>query len=622
MEYETSGPAAVSSVRAVVTPAASQERRKLKRSVVGRWDTAFLMLAAIIVLDTLGAVSSYGAQAFTWLIVMIVFFLLPYGLLTAELGTTFPEEGGPYVWVKLAFGRAAAAVVSVMYWVDNPIWLAGTLAITAMATFSTFFVNLSLTWQYVFGLLFVWAGITSVILALKFGKWVASIGAIVRVLLMAFFTVTVLVYAGMHGIHGLGGGAFKPTWIVFLAATPILIFNLEGFELPSSASEELKNPQKDVPFAVLRSGIATVLFYGLPILAILIVLPASQLSNVDGFVDAIKTVFIVYGGHTTSAGVVLTGAGKVLADIVAVGVIFGLLSSAVVWLIGSDRTQAVAALDGAAPRALGYFSRRFGTPIGVNMLSGVVATIVLVLSLTLTSGNASKYFSVTLGLVISMVTITYVLIFPSVIRLRYKYPNVERPYRIPGGTVGLWIVGILTTAWAAFTTIAIIYPGIGTAHPDDSLPSGFAGQRLQYELSQLIPLGVMVLIGLLFYALGRRTRLEAAQVEAPEAEATEAEAAQAEATQAEAPAAEATQAEAPAAEATQAEAPAAEAPAAETPQAEAPAAETPQAEAPAAETPQAEAPAAETPEVKAARVEAPEAEAARVEAPEAEATQE
>ena len=70
--------------------------------------------AAIIVLDTLGGVSSYGAQAFTWLVVMVVFFLVPYGLITAELGTAFAEEGGPYVWVKLAFGRLAAAVVAIM----------------------------------------------------------------------------------------------------------------------------------------------------------------------------------------------------------------------------------------------------------------------------------------------------------------------------------------------------------------------------------------------------------------------------------------------------------------------------------------------------------------------------
>ena len=107
MEQEAADLALAPSVHAVDTAAASEERKKLRRSV-GRLDTAFLMLAAIIVLDTLGAVSSYGAQSFTWLIVMIIFFLVPYGLITAELGSTFPEEGGPYVWVKLAFGRAPA----------------------------------------------------------------------------------------------------------------------------------------------------------------------------------------------------------------------------------------------------------------------------------------------------------------------------------------------------------------------------------------------------------------------------------------------------------------------------------------------------------------------------------
>ena len=489
------------------TVAASEERKKFRRSV-GRLDTTFLMLAAIVVLDTLGAVSSYGAQSFTWLIVLLVFFLVPYGLIVAELGTAFPEEGGPYVWVKLAFGRAAAAVVAVMYWVDNPIWIAGTLVITAMATFSAFFVGLSLAWEYIFGLLFIWAAIASVITALKWGKWVATIGAAVRIILIAFFTISVAIYAAEHGVHGFGAGAFSPTWAVFLAAAPILIFNVEGFELPSNASEELKNPQKDVPFAILRSGIGTVILYGVPILLILLVLPVSRLSNVSGFVDAMKQVFVVYGGHLTKDGVVLTGAGTVLADIGAVGVIFALLSAGVIWLIGSDRTQAVAGFDGAAPRTLGYFSKRLGTPIAVNLLSGVVATIILVMALQLTSGNTAKYFSATLGLVISMVTFTYVLIFPAVIKLRYSHPNVERPYRIPGGMAVVWVCGLVAAAWCALTTLAILWPGIGTSDPDASLPEGFGGQRLQYELSQIIPLAVMILIGLAFYASGAKTRRE------------------------------------------------------------------------------------------------------------------
>ncbi|MGH3179112.1 MAG: hypothetical protein ACRDPF_35200, partial [Streptosporangiaceae bacterium] len=77
------------------------------------------------------------------------------------------------------------------------------------------------------------------------------------------------------------------------------------------------------------------------------------------------------------------------------------------------------------------------------------------------------------------------------------------------GTAGLWVAGILTTAWALFTTIAIIYPGIGTSDPNASLPSGFSGERTQYTLSQVIPLAVMVLIGLAFYASGAPTRRQA-----------------------------------------------------------------------------------------------------------------
>jgi len=147
------------------------------------------------------------------------------------------------------------------------------------------------------------------------------------------------------------------------------------------------------------------------------------------------------------------------------------------------------------------------------------------------------------------VTMVYLLIFPSVIKLRYSHPDVPRPYRIPWGKFGLWAAGILTTAWCALTTIAIIYPGIGTAHPDDSLPEGFEHQRLEYTLSQVIPLVVMIGIGLLFYALGaptrRQARAEAASAAAaPTGEASSSEASSSEAVPGEAPSSDTTSSEA------------------------------------------------------------------------------
>jgi amino acid transporter len=503
------------------TAASLVEKAKLKKHF-GRFDMFFFLICTLVGLDTLGAVSSSGAQAFTWLAVLGLLFFVPYALLTAELGSTFHEEGGAYTWTKLAFGRFAAAINAVLYWLSNPIWLGGALTITAVTTVDAFFTPLGV-WKYVFALAFIWFAVWAAILSFGVGKWIPTVGAWVRMLLLSFFTLSVILYGIKHGVHGFGASAFKPSYAVFIAATPVLFFNYVGFELPNAAGDEMKNPRRDVPFTVLRSAIGTFVLYGAPILSILLVLPASQISSLGGFIEAMKTVFTVYGGHVTTAGngtvtASLSGAGTVLGDVAAVGFIWALASSGTTWLMGADRSQAVASFDGAGPRFLGVFSARWGTPIVVNLLSGVFSTIVMVLAFTLTSGSAAKYFTVVLSLAISTTTISYLLVFPALIRLRYTHAHVPRPYRVPGGMAGAWIISLLTTAWAALATVVLLYPGFGTAHPDAALPAGFAGQRTQFELSQFIPLATLIGLGLLFYGLGTATRRES--VDVPLVEAT------------------------------------------------------------------------------------------------------
>ena len=116
------------SVREKSTQATLDEKKKLRKEFK-IFDMIFITIAAIIGLDTIGAVSSNGGQALTWLLVSAVTFFLPYGLLIAELGTTFPQEGGVYEWCKMAGGRYFAALGSMLYWVSNPLWIGGTLAI-------------------------------------------------------------------------------------------------------------------------------------------------------------------------------------------------------------------------------------------------------------------------------------------------------------------------------------------------------------------------------------------------------------------------------------------------------------------------------------------------------------
>ena len=502
------------SLNKTTTRAAREERGKLQ-SHFGRRDILFYLICTLVGMDTIGAVAKNGAQGFTWLAFLGVFFFLPYGLLTAELGAAFTDEGGPYVWTRLAFGRLAGAVTAVLYWVSNPIWVGGSLCITAVTAFGDFVTPLHGAAKYGFALAFIWLSVGSAVISLKVGKWLPTVGAWARIAVLSFFTFTVGLYAARHGVHGFHTPDFLPTYAVFIAAVPVLIFNYTGFELPNAAGEEMQHPQRDVPAMVAWSAGWTLLLYGLPILAVLLVLPTGEVTGLGGFLDAVKAVFTVYGGTVASGGAVtLTGWGKAAGEGAMLAFLLATLSSGSAWLMGADRILAVAAYDGAGPRALGRFSARFGTPLTVNLISGAVSTLTMLLAFRFSHGSAEQYFSAAIALAISTETLAYLAIFPAFLRLRYVQTNVRRPYRVPGGMAGAWVCGGLTTMWALLATVGLIWPGFGigwfgtSGRPDDALPGGFAHQRMAYELIQNVPLTLFVLLGLLFYRLGKRTREE------------------------------------------------------------------------------------------------------------------
>ena len=91
-----------------VLDAAAAERGKLRR-VLGRMDTVFFLISAMVVVDTIGAIAVGGGETFTWLVVLFVTFFIPSALASAQLGAALPEEGGAYVWVRRAFGRAGSS---------------------------------------------------------------------------------------------------------------------------------------------------------------------------------------------------------------------------------------------------------------------------------------------------------------------------------------------------------------------------------------------------------------------------------------------------------------------------------------------------------------------------------
>ena len=100
---------------------------------------------------------------------------------------------------------------------------------------------------------------------------------------LGFFTLTLIIYAIDHGLHGPPLSDLKPTTAVFFALVPLLLFNYVGFELQNGAAEEMDDPQRDVPIAVLRSGIIGVLLYAVPVFGIITVLPPQAITGIGGF---------------------------------------------------------------------------------------------------------------------------------------------------------------------------------------------------------------------------------------------------------------------------------------------------------------------------------------------------
>jgi glutamate:GABA antiporter len=473
------------------------EKAKL-RKVLRRFDLVLFTACAIVGLDSVAAAAEAGAQAITWLVVSLVIFLIPYGMLTAELGSAFPVEGGPYEWARMSFGRPAGAVTAILYWLSNPLWVGGSLTASAIAAIDGFVVTkpLGTTAEIIVGLVFTWVTVAIAIIAFRIGKWGPNIGTFVKIAVVVLFTVLFIAFLIKHG-HPAGTSTMsdlKPSLNGFLTAIGILVFLWAGFELSNGASEEMRNPQRDVPRMIVGAGIIAALLYGLVILGIILIIPSAKLSGVLGFADAYSAVTTVFNSHPLNV-------------VFAVLVILTLIGSGSVWLEGADRTQAIAALDGSAPAWMGRFTS-FGTPIAVNLSSGIVSSVMCVLVFEVTHGKLASFFAVMLALTISTTTLSYVFIFPALVVLRRKYPNAERPYRVPGGQVGAWAAVIITELFVAVTVITLVWPGAINAWfgQSYSVESAWGVSRVFFESVTLGALAVMIVLGLVFWAIGEHNR--------------------------------------------------------------------------------------------------------------------
>ena len=126
------------------------------RKVLHGLDMTLFTVCAILIVDQLAASAAIGVQSIFWWLLTLVLFFIPYGLITAELGSAYPQEGGIYAWVRRAFGPLWAGRTAWLWWVNVAFWMpsvyilfAGVLAelvAPAMPLPIKIMITLGLTW--------------------------------------------------------------------------------------------------------------------------------------------------------------------------------------------------------------------------------------------------------------------------------------------------------------------------------------------------------------------------------------------------------------------------------------------------------------------------------------------
>jgi len=430
-----------------VNRAASGGTLDAQPKVFGLFSMVLFSVSAILVADTVASSAAMGVQGLGFWIVLGLLFFIPYGFVTAELGSAWPDEGGIYVWVKEAFGPAWGTVTSWMYWVNVALWAPSVFVLFVGSLEVAFGVDVSPLWECIIVIGMVWAIVLIGILPLSWSKFVPNLSAAVKVIVLAGLGAMGVAYAAKNGTaNSFALDQWVPSWNEdSLSFLPIVIYSYMGFELMSSAGGAIKEPKRDVPKMIVLAGAAILAVYTFATFGILAAIKTEDVSIVTGIVDALQLQF----------DAVLSG-WSWLFDLVVVGLLFTFFGNMVTWSIGANQTIGATGLDKTAPGVFGHVNRRFGTPDYAFVLMGVIATAITVVAYALDPDQANVFW--TLFALSSIVFLMpYLLMFPALLVLRRKQPDKPRPYVIPGGAAGAWVSAVLCELGIILTVALFFY---------------------------------------------------------------------------------------------------------------------------------------------------------------------
>ncbi|MCX5795260.1 MAG: APC family permease [Elusimicrobia bacterium] len=367
-----------------------------------------------------------GAALIT-LIAMPFLFSLPVAWAVAELTTAFPVEGGNYRWSRMAFGD---------FWGFQAGWWSWMNGVVVNSMFAVLFADYLRAWWPAMGGLEHWAVCLALIWSMHYLnlRGVRAVGnsaiALSLILLTPFVILTVL------GLAHWKCNPFSPMvppgkslGTGFGSAVVLGIWLYSGFDKLSAAAEEVAEPQRSFPRALLIAAVLTMASYLVPTLAALA-------ANGDWKLWS--------GAYFPEAAAKLGGPG--LKGLMVFGALCSNALLLNVTMLSASRMPLAMAQDGFLPEAVARPHPRYGTPALSLVAGSLVYSLFALLNFTQLA-VVYAWFQMA----------SYILLYANAWALRRQRPDAARPFKIPGGRWGLFTSLGLTCGLAALAIAGSVF---------------------------------------------------------------------------------------------------------------------------------------------------------------------
>ena len=422
-----------------ISIAEAEDPNRPKR-VMGFRDLLLFYVVTGISLRWIASAAAAGPSSVTIWIGAWLLFYTPLALSVIELSSRYPSEGGLYVWSKRAFGDFSGFMAGWTYWTSNLPYFPAVLYFAASNALylrprSWIHLSGSPAFFITFALLALAVVTIMNIVGLDVGKWLHNAGA-----LAMWIPVVIVILMGVVAWHRYGSAtSFSPHALIpslhfqDVIFWSVLTFAFGGCETASFMGEEIKNPRRTIPFALFFAGLTVAFCYIMGTVSVLLALPHSEVSNLQGLMQAITKTAERVGWQ---AVIPIAGLMIALSNLGASGA----------YLAAVARLPFVAGLDRFLPSAFGRLHSRWKTPWVALLLQAGIGGVFAFFGQAGTSVKGAYDVLVSMGVITYF--IPYLYLFAAMIKLQ-REPAGADVIRVPGGKLAAYVlgaVGFLTTS--------------------------------------------------------------------------------------------------------------------------------------------------------------------------------